>query len=380
MKHIYVDHAATTPILPAVREAMEPYMDEFFGNPSSVHAFGRRTKAAVDRARETMAKTLGCHKNELIFTSGGTEADNLAIFGAVMAKRDTGNHIITTEIEHHAVLKTCEQLEALGFEVTYLRVDKKGQISVKDLERALRDDTILVTMMYGNNEVGTLQPIEQVGQLLKEHSCLFHTDAVQALGVIPLHLNELCVDLLSLSSHKINGPKGVGCLYVAQDVHIEPTVFGGSQERKRRAGTENVPGIVGFSTAITYAYEQLEAKREQYETFRQIILSSLNEKGIAFEVNGHIKHYLPHILNISMAGVRADALLMNLDLEGIAASSGSACTAGTLQPSHVILAMYGDEERANCAVRFSFGYGNTEEEIQYVADKLCAIVQRIKGR
>ncbi|GGK16328.1 putative cysteine desulfurase IscS 1 [Caldalkalibacillus thermarum] len=379
MRRIYVDHAATTPVHPRVIEAMLPYMDKQFGNPSSIHVFGRETKAAVEEARRTIARLLGAEAKQITFTSGGTEADNMAILGVAFAAREKGNHVITSQIEHHAVLHACQYLESQGFAVTYLPVDENGRVRPDDVREALREDTILVSVMYANNETGAVQPVEEIGALVREKGILFHTDAVQALGMLSFDVSTLPVDLVSFSGHKINGPKGSGCLYVRETVKLHPLLYGGAQERNRRAGTENVPGIIGFAEALKLAQQDIEAKREKYAGLRQRFLDILRAEQVVFQINGDLDHCLPHIVNLSFAGVKADALLMNLDLEGIAASSGSACTAGSLQPSHVILAMYGDEERAGSAIRFSFGLGNTLEQIEEVAYKTARIIKRLQA-
>ncbi len=378
MNRIYLDHAATTPVHEQVVQAMLPYMEQHFGNPSSIHAFGREAKAALNRARKSIAERLGISPQELIFTSGGTEADNLAVLGTALARQDRGKHIITSQVEHHAVLNACERLEALGFEVTYLPVDQYGAVRSADVREAVRPDTILVSLMYGNNEVGTLQPVQDIGEFLREKDIVLHTDAVQALGTVPLDFGRLPVDLASISSHKINGPKGVGALYVSADVPLEPLFYGGAQERTKRPGTENIPGIVGFAEAVRLVHEHLEDRRSVYLTYRQNMLAILKEEGIVYRLNGHPEQCLPHILNLSFEGVQADTLLMNLDLEGVAASSGSACTAGALQPSHVILAMHADEKRAGSAIRFSFGLGNTREQVEEAARKAARIIRRVR--
>ncbi|QAV27340.1 cysteine desulfurase NifS [Neobacillus thermocopriae] len=378
LERIYLDHAATSPVHPQVVEAMIPYMTTYFGNPSSIHSFGRETRRALDEARETIAKTIGAKANEIIFTSGGTEADNLAIIGVAMANRERGRHIITTSVEHHAVLNTCKYLQKQGFDVTYLPVDEHGIISIEQLKSALRDDTVLVSIMFGNNETGVLQPIHDIGQLLHDHDVYFHTDAVQAYGLVPIDVHELGIDLLSVSSHKINGPKGVGFLYVREGVRLTPHIYGGEQERKRRAGTENVPGIVGLQKAAELAQQMMSEKRALYEQFQRIMLTTFEREGIHYAVNGHETNRLPHVLNVAFFGTNVEALLVNLDLAGIAASSGSACTAGSIDPSHVLVAMYGNEsERIRSSVRFSFGYGNTLEQVERAAYDIAKIVKRL---
>lgn len=380
MARIYLDHAATTPVDPKVAEAMVPYLTQHFGNPSSIHAFGREAKLAVETSRQTIASLLGADAKEIIFTSGGTEADNLAVIGTALANRHRGNHIITSQVEHHAVLHALHFLEEHGFEVTYLPVNEAGQVRVEDVKKALRPQTVLASFILVNNETGSLNPIEEIGRLLKEREIIFHTDGVQALGALPLDLKRLPVDLVSFSSHKIYGPKGIGCLFVRESVKLSPLLYGGAQERGRRAGTENVPAIVGFAEALKLACQELKERREHYERLRQRLLEALAAHGVDYVVNGHLEKCLPHIVNLSFPGIKASAFLANLDLAGIAASSGSACTAGSITPSHVIMAMHGDEGRAQSAIRFSFGKDNTEEEMEEVARKTAEIIQRMKQR
>lgn len=379
MERIYLDHAATTPMHPRVIGKMMEVMNNNFGNPSSIHSFGREARHYIDLARETLAKSIGAKENEIIFTSGGTEADNMALFGAAESNQNKGKHIITTQIEHHAVLHACERLEKMGFEVTYLEVDETGTISLDDLSTALRDDTILVSIMYGNNEVGTLQPIKEIGELLKSHQALFHTDAVQAYGIEDINVDDVNVDLLSVSAHKINGPKGTGFLYVRDKVKLVPRAYGGEQERKRRAGTENVAAIVGFQEAVKIASEERLGKRETYQGFKETFIKRLTEHHIDFSINGLLEHSLPHVLNLSFPGTNVEAMLVNLDLAGIAVSSGSACTAGSIEPSHVLVAMYGKEsERLINSIRFSFGFNTTEDQIIKTAEETARIVSRLK--
>ncbi|AAT63681.1 TPA: cysteine desulfurase [Bacillus cereus] len=378
MERIYLDHAATSPTHPEVVEKMIPYMTETFGNPSSIHFYGRQTRHAVDEARRACARSIHANPNEIIFTSGGTEADNLALIGVARANRHKGNHIITTQIEHHAILHTCELLEREGFEVTYLPVDETGRVQVSDIQKALTEETILVSVMFGNNEVGTMQPIAEIGKLLKEHQAYFHTDAVQAYGLVEINVKEFGIDLLSISAHKINGPKGVGFLYAGTNVKFEPLLIGGEQERKRRAGTENVPSIVGLQHAILLAEKTREQKNAQYEEFKDIMVSVFQNEGITFEVNGNLEYRLPHVLNISFTGMNIEPFLVNLDLAGIAVSSGSACTAGSIDPSHVLVAMFGkDSDQIRSSVRFSFGLGNTKEQIEKAAYETVKIVKRL---
>ncbi|GHH97131.1 cysteine desulfurase family protein [Neobacillus kokaensis] len=379
MERIYLDHAATSPMHPKVIEKMLQVMNETFGNPSSIHSFGREARHYLDVARAAMANSIGAKENEIIFTSGGTEADNMALFGVAENYQHQGKHIITTQIEHHAVLHACQRLEKMGFEVTYLPVDETGRISINQLEAALRDDTILVSVMYGNNEVGTLQPIKEIGQLLKDHQAKFHTDAVQAYGMEKIDVAESGIDLLSVSAHKINGPKGIGFLYVGSNVKISPRLFGGEQERKRRAGTENVASIAGFHKAVTLAAEDREAKRGKFLGFKKMLMETLREQEIEFTVNGLLEQSLPHVLNLSFPESNVEAMLVNLDLAGIAVSSGSACTAGSIEPSHVLVAMFGkNSERLTNSIRFSFGYNNTTEEIIKAAEETAKVVSRLR--
>lgn len=378
MDRIYLDHAATSPMHPNVVEKIVPYMTEFFGNPSSIHHFGRQSRHALDEARHSIAKTIGAKPTEIIFTSGGTEADNLGIIGVALANKDKGTHIITTAIEHHAVLHSCNYLESLGFEITYLQVDEDGKISLDDLKSALRPSTILVSIMFGNNEVGSIQPIKEIGSLVAEHQAYLHTDAVQAFGVVPIDVNELNVDLLSVSGHKINGPKGIGFLYAREGRKMTPNLYGGEQERKRRAGTENVAGIVGLSDAVVLSVANLDKKNREYLVFKNKFVEVLKQQEIEFSINGQLEDGLPHILNIYFPGTNVESMLVNLDMAGIAASSGSACTAGSIDPSHVLVAMYGkSSDRVASSIRFSFGYGNTIEQVEQAAMETSKIVKRL---
>ena len=379
MERIYLDHAATTPMHPRVIEIMMEVMNKNFGNPSSIHSFGREARHYIDLARETLARSIGAKENEIIFTSGGTEADNMALFGAAESNQHKGKHIITTQVEHHAVLHACQRLEKMGFEVTYLPVDEIGEISLDDLSTALREDTVLVSVMYGNNEVGTLQPIKEIGEILKSHQALFHTDAVQAYGIEDINVNEMNVDLLSVSAHKINGPKGTGFLYVRDKVKLVPRAFGGEQERKRRAGTENVAAIVGFQEAVKIASEERLVKREKYQGFKKTFVEKLAAHNIEFSINGLLEKSMPHVLNLSFPGTNVEAMLVNLDLAGIAVSSGSACTAGSIEPSHVLVAMFGKESDVLInSIRFSFGFNTTEDQIIKTAEETARIVSRLK--
>lgn len=377
MTKIYLDHAATTPVHPAVSATYIETLKSTFGNPSSIHSFGREARKHLDDARKTLAQSIHAEPSEIIFTSGGTEADNTAIFGAVMAMKAKGNHIITTNSEHHAVLNPCKQLELLGFEVTYLEVDDNGQITAEQVKNALTDKTVLVSIMYGNNEVGTIQPIREIGALLKEHQAVFHTDAVQAYGIVPLHVDELGVDLLSVSAHKLNGPKGIGFLYQRKGLDSTPVLFGGEQERKRRAGTENIPAIVAFSEAVLIAQQAMAQNTSNYSNYATIMADVFNQQEVSYEMNVKTAEKLPHIMNVSFPGTDIESLLVNLDMAGIAVSSGSACTAGSLDPSHVLTAMFGEgSSKLRNSVRFSFGLGLTEETIKEAAEITAEIVKR----
>ncbi|MGG0739934.1 cysteine desulfurase family protein [Niallia taxi] len=381
MEHIYVDHAATSLMHPKVIEKMHEVMQQAYGNPSSIHTFGRQARKIIDNARNSLAASIGAQETEIIITSGGTEADNHAIFGVADSYQHKGKHIITTEIEHHAVLIACQELEKKGFDVTYLPVNEFGVIDLEVLKRELRDDTILVTIMYGNNEVGAIQPITEIGELLKNHQALFHTDAVQAYGVEDIDVKKQHINLLSVSSHKINGPKGIGFLYLENGIQLSPRLFGGEQERKRRAGTENVPALAAFQLAAEIAISERLEKRRKYEAYKNILVQTLKEHKIEFQQNGLVENTLPHVLNLSFPGTNVEALLVNLDLAGIAASSGSACTAGSIDPSHVLVSMYGENsERTKNSIRFSFGLYNTEEQIKHVGSELSKIVQRLTAK
>jgi cysteine desulfurase len=378
MNRIYLDHAATSPVHPQVIKKLIETMEHTYGNPSSIHATGREARKQLDVARDRLAKSIGAKDQDIIMTSGGTEADNLAIFGTAYARKKEGSHIITSQIEHHAVLTACEKLEKDGYEVTYLPVNEQGRVSVEAVKQALRDDTILVTIMLGNNEVGTIQPIQEIGELLKEHKATFHTDAVQAYGLLQISVDELKVDLLSVSSHKINGPKGIGYLYQRKGTKLSPQFWGGQQERKRRAGTENVPGILAFAEAVSIAQQTMDDKRDLYKQFKKEMVSIWEQAEIDFKINGEIQFTLPHILNISFAGTDVESLLVNLDMAGISVSSGSACTAGSINPSHVLVAMYGENaSELRNSIRFSFGYGVTVEEVKDAATLTANVVNRL---
>jgi cysteine desulfurase len=380
MKTIYLDHAASTPVHPEVAKVMLNIMTEQYGNASSVHQFGRSAKRILNGARDSIAAFLGCSPEEWVFTGGGTESDNLALYGAAAAVSHKGKHIITTQIEHHAVLHTCEELEKEGFKVTYLPVDSSGRVSVTDVEAALQEDTVLISVMYANNEVGTVQPIQEIGQLAKERGILFHVDAVQALGALSITLRELPVDYMSFTAHKINGPGGIGGLYVRSGAPLHPRLHGGLQERGRRAGTENLAGSAGFAKAVEIAVTGLSERQQKMKHLRNRLLEELDSLigREGYSLNGNSDYFLPSILNLSFPGAGTDIMLMNLDMEGIAAASGSACTSGSLEISHVLKAMGLPQNILESAIRFSIGLGNTTEEIEYVARKVETILNRLR--
>lgn len=378
---LYLDHAATTPTDPVVVEAMLPYFTQCFGNPSSIYRLGRSALQALDDARAITAEALGCAAKDIVFTGGGSESDNLAIKGAALAARERGkgNHIITSAIEHHAVLHACDYLKSFGFEITVLPVDSDGLVAPDDLRAAIRPETVLATIMYANNEIGAIQPIAELGAICREHGVLFHTDAVQAAGALPLNVNELNVDLLSLTAHKFYGPKGVGALYVRRGVLLMSQVNGGGQERRRRAGTENVPGIVGFATAL----QRAEARRvdgvDQIATLRDRLIDGALERIPETRLNGHRTQRLTNNVNLSFAYTEGESLLLLLDQAGVCASSGSACASGSLNPSHVLLAIGLDADLAHASVRFSLGKDTTAADIDYVLDVLPPMIERLRS-
>lgn len=378
MNRIYLDHAATTPVKPEVLDAMMPYFTQNFGNPSSIYQVAQINKKAIDDAREKIAKYLGANTNEIFFTNGGTEADNWAIKGIVEANKSKGNHIITSKVEHHAVLHTCEYLEKQGYEVTYLNVDEKGSINIEELKAAIKDTTILISIMYANNEIGTIMPIKEIGQVAKEHGIAFHTDAVQAIGQVKIDVKEENIDALSLSAHKIYGPKGIGALYIRRGLKIGTLIHGGAQERGRRAGTENVPGIVGLAKAMELAYTDFEEKNERIKTLRDKLIKGVLESVPYSKLNGDAVNRLVNNVNIGFEFVEGESLLLLLDMHGVAASSGSACTSGSLDPSHVLLALGLPHEKAHGSLRLTLGESTTEEEIDYVLEKLPAVVGRMR--
>nr|WP_300002349.1 cysteine desulfurase NifS [Tissierella sp.] len=377
-EYIYMDNAATTPVKEEVLEEMLPFFTEKYGNPSSIYSVAQNSKVAVEKAREKVAKAIGAKKEEIFFTAGGSEADNWAIKGIAYKNKNKGNHIITSKIEHHAVLHVCEYLEKKGFEVTYLDVDEDGIVDLEQLKSSIKDTTILITIMTANNEIGTIEPIEEIGKIAKEHGVLFHTDAVQAMGSIQMDVKAMNIDLLSMSAHKIYGPKGVGALYIRRGVQLDSLVTGGGQERNKRAGTENVPGIVGMGKAIELAYENLEEHNERLTKLRDRLMEKIEENIEEIKLNGHRTKRLANNVNFSFKYIEGESLLLSLDMVGIAGSSGSACTSGALDPSHVLLAIGLSHEIAHGSLRLSLGDFNTEEEIDYVVKELKTIVQRLR--
>ncbi|MBR1607238.1 MAG: cysteine desulfurase NifS [Clostridia bacterium] len=378
MNRIYMDNAATTAVSPAVLEKMLPYFTDVYGNASSIHGTGRDARRALEEARRKVAAVLNCKPNEVYFTSGGSESDNWAIKGTAFAQRKKGNHIITSAIEHHAVLHTCQWLEKQGFTVTYVSVDEFGQVNPADVEKAITDQTILISIMAANNEIGTLQPIKEIAAVAHQHHVLFHTDAVQAVGAIPVDVQEIGCDMLSLSAHKFHGPKGVGVLYIRQGTRIDNFMHGGAQERGKRATTENIPGIVGLAEAITLATQNLEEKSRRIAALRDQLIDGLTAIPYV-RLNGHRTNRLPNNCNISIRFVEGEALLLRLDLAGIAASSGSACTSGSLDPSHVLLAIGLPHEIAHGSLRFSLSDTTTQEEVDYVLQTLPGIVEVLRS-
>ncbi len=379
MKRIYFDHSATTPVDKEAAAAALEYMTEKFGNASSIHSFGREARKAVDEAREKVAALIGATPNEIFFTSGGTEGDNLAIKGVAFANRKKGNHIITSAVEHHAVLHTCEYLEKHGFTVTYLPVDEYGMVRLEDLKNAITDKTILITIMLANNEVGTIQPVREIGRLAREKGIYFHTDAVQAVGNYPINVQEMNIDLLTMSGHKFHAPKGIGALYIRRGARIEALQHGGAHERNMRAGTENVPGIVGLGKAAEIAKRDMDKKVAYLAQLRDKIISEIMAKIPHVKLNGHPTERLPGNVNISFLYLEGESLLLNLDLKGIAASSGSACTSGSLDPSHVLLAMGLTHEVAHGSLRVTLGRDNTMEDVNYFLEVLPEIIDRLRS-
>lgn len=378
-KFLYLDNAATTKTAPEVLEAMLPYFTEKFGNPSSVYTFAAGNKEVVDVQRDRIAATLGAKSNEIYFTAGGSEADNWALKATAEAYRDKGNHIITTKIEHHAILHTAQYLEKNGYEVTYLDVDEDGKVRLEDLKKAIRPETILISVMFANNEIGTIEPIKEIGQIAHERGILFHTDAVQAYGQLPINVDECHIDMLSASGHKLNGPKGIGFLYIRKGVKIRSFIHGGAQERKRRAGTENVPGIVGIGTAAKRAADTREERTASEVEVRDYLIDRVLKEIPYSRLNGHRTDRLPNNANFSFQFIEGESLLIMLDGKGICASSGSACTSGSLDPSHVLLAIGLPHEIAHGSLRLTINEEITKEDIDYVVENLKAIIERLRN-
>lgn len=378
-KKIYLDHAATTPVKQEVLAAMLPYFSERFGNPSSIYSLGRENRKAIEDAREKVAKALNALPKEIFFTSGGSESDNWAIKGVAYANQTKGKHIITTNIEHHAVLNTCKYLERQGFEVTYIPVKENGIVDVEDIKQAIRPDTILISVMFANNEIGTIQPIKEIGALAREKGIYFHTDAVQAIGNIPVDVKDMNIDLLSLSAHKFYGPKGVGVLYIRDGVRIHSFIHGGEQERGKRASTENVAGIVGLGKAIEMANTNIDTYNEKLLKLRDRTISELLEKIPHSRLNGDAEKRLPGNVNISFEFVEGESILLSLDMKNICASSGSACTSGSLDPSHVLLAIGLPHEIAHGSLRLTFGEENTDSDIDYLVEVLPPIIEKLRA-
>ena len=378
-RQIYLDNAATTKVSETVLEAMLPYFSEYYGNASSIYSLGAKSKEAISQSREILAGTLGARENEIYFTAGGTEADNWAIKAAAEAYASKGKHIITSKIEHHAVLHTCQYLERQGYEVSYIDVDENGIVKLEELKKAIRPDTILISIMFANNEIGTIQPIKEVGKIAGEHGILFHTDAVQAYGQIPIHVDEYGIDMLSASGHKLCGPKGVGFLYIRKGVKIRSFIHGGAQERKRRAGTENVPGIVGLGKAAQEAAETMKERAERETALRDYLIERMLREIPYTRLNGDARKRLPNNANLSFQFIEGESLLIMLDMEGISGSSGSACTSGSLDPSHVLLAIGLPHEIAHGSLRLTLGADTTKEDLDYVVEKTKQIVERLRS-
>lgn len=378
-KCIYMDNAATTQVYPEVFEAMKPYFTEFYGNPSSIYSFAGNSKKAVEDSRKTIADFLGAKTEEIYFTGGGSESDNWALKATADAYGNKGKHIITSKIEHHAILHTCEYLEKKGFEVTYLDVDENGFVNPVDVEKAIRPDTILISIMTANNEIGTIEPIAEIGKIAKEHGVLFHTDAVQAFGHIPMNVDEMNIDMLSASGHKINGPKGIGIMYIRKGVKIGSFVHGGAQERQRRAGTHNVPGIVGIGKAVELARDNMEERMEYETKLRDHLISRVMEEIPYAKLNGDKVKRLPNNVNVCFRFIEGESMLILLDQNGVCGSSGSACTSGSLDPSHVLLAIGLPHEIAHGSLRLTLSEKNTMEEVDFTVDKLKGIIERLRS-
>ncbi len=378
-KCIYMDNAATTQVYPEVFDAMKPYFTEFYGNPSSIYSFAGNSKKAVEDARKTIADFLGARTEEIYFTGGGSESDNWALKATADAYANKGKHIITSKIEHHAILHTCEYLEKKGFEVTYLDVDENGFVNPADVEKAIRPDTILVSIMTANNEIGTIEPVAEIGKIAKDHGVLFHTDAVQAFGHIPMNVDEMNIDMLSASGHKINGPKGIGIMYIRKGVKIGSFVHGGAQERQRRAGTHNVPGIVGIGKAVELARDNMKERMEYETKLRDHLISRVMEEIPYAKLNGDKVKRLPNNVNVCFRFIEGESMLILLDQNGVCGSSGSACTSGSLDPSHVLLAIGLPHEIAHGSLRLTLSEKNTMEEVDFTVDKLKGIIERLRS-
>ena len=375
---IYLDNAATTKTAPEVVDAMLPYFSEYYGNASTIYSLGAESKKAMDHARQTIADSLGAKPEEIYFTAGGSESDNWALKATAEAYASKGKHIITSKIEHHAILHTCEYLEKRGFEITYLNVDRDGLISLDELKAAIRPDTILISVMFANNEIGTIEPIAEIGEIAKEHGVLFHTDAVQAYAQVPINVDEMHIDMLSASGHKLNGPKGIGFLYIRKGVKIRSFVHGGAQERSRRAGTENIPGIVGLGAAVERAMRIMDTKTRKEIELRDYLIGRLENEIPHCWLNGHRTKRLPNNINFSFLFIEGESMLIMLDMKGICASSGSACTSGSLDPSHVLLAIGLKHEEAHGSLRLTLSEESTKEEMDIVAEEVKKIVQRLR--
>lgn len=378
MDRIYLDYAATTPTDPEVLKAMQPYFTDIFGNASSIHSFGQEARKAMEEARQALADFLGAKTDEIVFTSGGTESDNTAIFGVAGALKNKGNHIITSKIEHHAVLEPCKFLEKQGYKVTYLAVDKDGLVSPEDVKKAISKETILITIMHANNEIGTIEPIEEISKIAKENGVYLHTDAVQTVGHIPINVTNLGIDMLSLSAHKFYGPKGVGALYIKKGTKFSPYLRGGDQERGRRASTSNVSGIVGLGKAVELCGKKLEEETRTHSGLRDFLIKEIPEKIPECRLNGHAERRLPNNVNFSFSYIEGESILLNLDLLGIAASTGSACTSSSLEPSHVLLAIGLSHEIAHGSLRLTFGRFSKKTDAGYLLEHLPKIVDKLR--
>jgi len=380
MRRIYLDHAATTPVHPEVAKAMVPHLSKDFGNPSTLYSYGREAKGALEEARARVARLIGAKQpEEIVFTSGGTEADNFALCGIAWANQGKGNHIITTSIEHHAVINVCKFLEKRGFEVTYLPVDEYGLVNPLEVKKAITDGTILVSVMHANNEIGTVEPVDEIAEIVKEKGVYFHTDAVQTLGHLPIDVERMRVDLLAMSAHKLYGPKGVGALYIRRGTKIVPFLYGGEQENRRRASTENVAGIVGFGEACLLAQKDMANEEKRLTYLRDKLIEGILKRIKNCRLNGHPEKRLPGNVNVSVEGVEGESMLLNLDLSGVCASSGSACTSSILEPSHVLTAIGLSPEVAHSSLRFTLGMENNEQDINYVLKSLPEIVERLRS-